>query len=792
MKIRTQLLAMAAVALLGLAAVAGISLHELKSELLADRQAKTRNLVEVAHSILVRNHELEAAGRIGRDEAQQRAKDAVAALRYDGNEYFWINDMQPRMVMHPFKPELNGNDLSGFEDKTGKKLFVAFVEAVKRDGAGFVSYMWPKPGADEPVEKLSYVRGFAPWGWVIGSGIYIDDMEAIFWQRAGVLLTVVGVVVAAIAVISAVIANGIGRPLNAMVAVMSRLAQGEQAEIPALERRDEIGDIARTLSVIHDAGVSAQRIKAALDNAAAAVMVADAEGRVIHANRALSRMFAAAAAELRADLPGFEPAKLIGTPLARLQRKGETWLARLDEGHRWESRYGERTFAVVATPVVIGDDQRVGTVLEWTELTTELAVQAEVDTIVNAALAGDLSGRIRVADKHGFMRRLAESMNRLLAVTADAIDDAVQMLDGLAHGDLTRRVERDYAGTFERLKNDANRTAEKLSAIVTRIVETSEQVNAAAEEIAAGSTNLSSRTEQQAANLEETASAMEELASTVRQNAENAQQANQLAGRARGVADQGGGVVAQAVAAMGGIDESSRKISDIIGVIDEIAFQTNLLALNAAVEAARAGDAGKGFAVVAAEVRALAQRSSEASKEIKSLIQASTAQVKTGVGLVNQAGKALDEIVGSIKRVADIVAEIADASAEQATGLDEISTAVASMDDMTQKNATLVEESTAAARSLQLQAAGLRQTMDFFKLDREAAPEPEPKPKAKTTGARPAKPEPKPAKPEPKPAKTEAPKPKSKPAPAPAKAPPKPQATATYAPHGGDDEWEEF
>ncbi len=229
--------------------------------------------------------------------------------------------------------------------------------------------------------------------------------------------------------------------------------------------------------------------------------------------------------------------------------------------------------------------------------------------------------------------------------------------------------------------------------------------------------NLSERTEQQASSLEETAAAMEQLAATVRQNAGNARQASQLADSAKAAADGGGGVATQAVAAMGRIEQSSQKISDIIGVIDEIAFQTNLLALNAAVEAARAGESGKGFAVVAAEVRTLAQRSSAASKEIKALIHASSGEVRTGVGLVNEAGRTLEQIVLSVKRVADIVADIAAASGEQAQGLEQVNAAVAHMDQVTQKNAALVEESTASARDLQAQAAELHGLVAFFSTD---------------------------------------------------------------------------
>ncbi len=235
-----------------------------------------------------------------------------------------------------------------------------------------------------------------------------------------------------------------------------------------------------------------------------------------------------------------------------------------------------------------------------------------------------------------------------------------------------------------------------------------------------GSSDLADRTEQQASSLEETAASMEELGATVRSNADNAQRANVMAADARTAAESGGGVAGSAIDAMRRIEESSRKITDIIGVIDEIAFQTNLLALNAAVEAARAGDAGRGFAVVAQEVRQLAQRSAQASKEIKGLIMDSDAQVKDGVDLVKKAGGALDGIVSGVHQVATLIAEMASASAEQATALDEINSTVASMDEMTQRNAALVEETTAAAQAMSGQAGDLKGLIGFFKMEQTA------------------------------------------------------------------------
>ena len=344
----------------------------------------------------------------------------------------------------------------------------------------------------------------------------------------------------------------------------------------------------------------------------------------------------------------------------------------------------------------------------------EAAIVAEVAEVAKAASAGDLDRRIDLAGKDGFLLNLCEGVNNLVNLTGIALKDVAAVLASVARGDLTRRITNEYGGLFGQLKGDVNQTADKLFEIVTNINSAAGQIGSAASEVAAGSQDLSERSEQQASALEETAASMEELAATVRQNAANAQQANQLAAGAREIAAGGGEVVNNAIGAMGRIEQSSQKIEDIVGMIDEIAFQTNLLALNAAVEAARAGDAGKGFAVVAQEVRNLAQRSAQASKEIKTLIAESSTQVRSGAELVKGAGKTLEDILGSVKRVADIVAEIAAASSEQASGIDQVNAAVSQMDEMTQQNAALVEESAAAAHALEDQSRELNRLMGFF------------------------------------------------------------------------------
>ncbi len=347
----------------------------------------------------------------------------------------------------------------------------------------------------------------------------------------------------------------------------------------------------------------------------------------------------------------------------------------------------------------------------------ELAIGQEIAHLIDAVSKGNLDRRIDLAGKDGFYKTMSEGINRLTDTVQGAIADIARVLGALAEGDLNQRVIKDYQGAFNDLKNNINTTSTKLGEIVGQIGDATEAISQAAAEVSSGSADLAERTEQQASSLEETAASMEELGATVRTSAENAQRANTQASDARRAGEQGGKVASSAIEAMKSIADSSRKITDIIGVIDEIAFQTNLLALNAAVEAARAGDAGKGFAVVAQEVRVLAQRSAQASKEIKTLILDSDNQVQNGVEMVKKAGDSLAGIVGGVQQVATLISEMASAAGEQASALDEINSAVASMDEMTQKNAALVEETTAAAQSMAGQASDLRALVSFFKID---------------------------------------------------------------------------
>ena len=496
------------------------------------------------------------------------------------------------------------------------------------------------------------------------------------------------------------LARKIRQPLAHAVEVLQHIEQGNYDTEVVVNTHDEMGRVLSALATMqrslkerteadrqraeadraradaeHDAAVAMTRTQTALDRVAVGVMLVDLEARIIYANDHAKSLFRTRAADIRRQSPGFDADRLVGDAFDTLYRGtagARGFLSGITAAHTEQVVLGAAVFRMIANPVNGTDGLRQGTVIQWIDRTDEVRIEQDVQNLVNRAIDGDLGVRLSHAGGEGFFQALGEGMNRLIG---------------------------------------------NMGEIVRTMAEAADQVRNGADEISRGNLDLSQRTEEQATSLQQTASSMAEMTTTVKHSADNARQANQLAVAAREQAERGGVVVRSAVVAMQDINDASKKIADIIGVIDEIAFQTNLLALNAAVEAARAGEQGRGFAVVASEVRNLASRSAQAAKEIKVLIQDSVSKVDEGSKLVGESGGVLNEIVIGVKKVTDMVAEIAASSSEQASGIDQVNKAVSAMDAVTQQNAALVEEASAAAHALTEQAANLSELIGRYRLE---------------------------------------------------------------------------
>jgi methyl-accepting chemotaxis protein len=490
--------------------------------------------------------------------------------------------------------------------------------------------------------------------------------------------------------------RAIDHSLGRAVEVFEHIEQGNYESQIEVASRDELGVVLESLAKMQaslkerresDAAAAAEagrqaaenaRVRVSLDRVSTSVMIVDTTGRVIYLNEAGQALLHSRAADIRRQVAGFNPESMLGSSFHDFDRAtGQQSLFNAVSGARQvDVAFGTTRLRLVASAVNDRGGKALGSVIQLFDRTNEAHTEEEVANVVQHALQGDLTVRVDEAGKEGFFAMLARGVNSLMDNTA---------------------------------------------ALVRQVHQAAEEVARGAEEITRGNTYLSERTEQQASSLEETASSMEQMTASVKQNADNAAQANQLAAKARSHAEQGGKVVESAISAMSEINTSSRKIADIIGVIDDIAFQTNLLALNAAVEAARAGEQGRGFAVVASEVRSLALRSAEAAKEIKTLIQDSVGKVNDGSRLVEASGETLGTIVGAVKHLTTIVAEIASASAEQSSGIEGVTRAITSMDEITQQNAGLVGEAAAAAETLQTQSGDLREMLARYRISAGAA-----------------------------------------------------------------------
>ena len=566
---------------------------------------------------------------------------------------------------------------------------------------------------------------FAGQTWAVKVSRPTVEVYEPIYRMALTILGVTALMLTVMIAICAFFARRVTKPIDALSVAVGSLSRGESTEIPGLARPDEIGDLARSLKIVHATGMDALRIRTSLDKANVNLLVADQSNRYVYASGAALDYFRTHCSAIQQAHPDFAPDKVVGCSREDMRRYLGIDRVRQTSnstGYGVRTSFGDRTIDLTATPVTNDKNEYLGATVEWRDVTDELNTALEVAGMVNAAAVGNFSQRLPMEGKTGPMREICEGFNTISGTVETSIAEIGLSLQHLAEGDLTYRMQAQLIGSFQELQNHVQTTFERLTETMTTIQATAEEVANAAAEINAGSNDLATRTEQQATSLEETAATTEQLAASVKQTAESSRRATELAEDASAVAARGGNIASEAVDAIGRIEKASQQIAEIVGVIDDIAFQTNLLALNAAVEAARAGEAGKGFAVVASEVRTLAQRSGQAAKDIKSLIANSSEQVADGVKLVHGAGEALHQIVDAAARVSSTVVEISSATSEQANGIEEMSQTVAQLDEMTQQNSAMAEQSAAAADGLQQQIITLRSLVATFKTGNTSAP----------------------------------------------------------------------
>ncbi len=510
--------------------------------------------------------------------------------------------------------------------------------------------------------------------------------------------------------------------------VFGRIAQGDYSSQIQIKGQDEVDSLLHALAKMQqrlDISISEERhkamemarVKVALDCVSIPVLLADDQHVVIYINEAFKTTFRDFQEDIRSQVPMFDLATLVGKSLEtfRMEAFGAQALMGAVAGKVKQLEIGNLHLRYVLNPVLDDEACRIGTVIEWHNHTQQTTVENEIRQLVSEAKSGNLQLRMVLGDKEGFFKIIGQHINELIEVNDQFIGEAKQAICSMACGDLSHLIKGEYSGAFKELKEAINQTITRLGQVISSIVMTAEVVQTDALQIASGNNDLKQRTQQQADSLEESASSLEQITGTVKNYSANARDANQLSTQTQQQAQQSGETVKETIKAMNEIQASSFKIASIIGVIDEIAFQTNLLALNAAVEAAHAGDQGRGFAVVASEVRNLAQRSSEAAKQIKELIDDSGEKVEYGTTLVNRSGELLSEITKSVCKVNKRIGEISIAGDEQSIGIEMVNNSINAIDQVTQQNKELVEQTAQASNHLTEQALTLVELVSFFR-----------------------------------------------------------------------------
>ena len=531
-----------------------------------------------------------------------------------------------------------------------------------------------------------------------------------------------------VSVTALLIASSISTPIAESVAIAEKIAAGHLNNKILATTQCEIGDLQRALASMQKnlnirikadqkALADNTRIKQALDNISSKMLVVDVEQNVFYANDAMSEFFVVAEAQFKLNNADFSARSIKHLNLQQILPNAEGQIKALTSGDQEAKvviQVGDLELLLLANPVLNSEGQRLGTVLEWLDRTLELATEKEMQFVVDKALAGDLSERISMSDKSGFFASLSAGVNQLVSVTEKVTSDTLRVMTAMANGHLNEKIEGVYFGDFEKLKINVNATSDKLTDVVTQIQEAANSVKSGTAEIALANLDLNKRTEEQAASLQQTVVSMGEINQQLQSNADFSIKARDVVNQTRQFAVKGGEVVELTLQAMIGISQSSKKISEVISVIDSISFQIKLLALNAAVEAARVGEVGRGFSVVASEVRNLAGLSANSAKEIAASIKDSRDKVKQGMRLAHESGEMLSEIVSSVSQASEYVEEIASLSREQSCSVAEINESIKHIDELTMQNASMVEEASNASYHLGDQAQKLEKMTSFF------------------------------------------------------------------------------
>lgn len=620
--VKSKLILLILISAIGIVSIAVTAARLQYLDVNSTRETALRIRIELAKSVFDYYRQEAETGKISVQDAKQQALTALGSMHTeDGDNYYYVLNDKATMLMHPVNRDLVGKNLDDYRLESGERLFHDQVQAAKT-GTGFTTYSWPKPGhGDKPVLKKTYSKFYPEWNWVVATGIYMDDVQSQAWRFTGLMTLAGGILIILLLGISWFIGDRIVKPLQRATATAKAIAGGNLSNTLEQTSNDECGQLLGSMRVMQD------RILA-----------------VLAALTEMARQHDAGTVSYLMDESAFpgEYGVMVRDTNALVDSHVKAILGALAIMKRYS--VGDLSIDIDRLP---GEKAVMHETVDAVKASL-LGISNEINHLAAAAANGDFSQRGNETHYQFVFHDIVTSFNRLMTTAESNLHQVSGVLKAIAEGDLTARMEGDFHGVFAQMRDDANATVAQLTNIVTGIQQAADHINSGASEIASGNDDLSRRTEQQAASLEETAASMEELTSTVRQNAENARKANQQAQTAAQVAAHGGSVVNQVVTTMHDIESSSKKIADIISVIDGIAFQTNILALNAAVEAARAGEQGRGFAVVASEVRALAQRSATAAKEIKQLIEESVDKVAGGSQLVQQAGNTMSEIVASV------------------------------------------------------------------------------------------------------------------------------------------------